>query len=152
MHQLFLRMRAHAHVQCLEHIIRHKLIPALTGILAINDSFRDLLSLPAHMGGMGIAFPSYEAKRQYHNPIHILSPLIQAIINHSSSSTSQEKKEISTTRHTLLNTKLSELKESFAEDDSLLCCLELAREKGASSWLTARPIKEHCLPSIKVPS
>ena len=62
-----------AHVQCLEQIIHHKLIPALTGISAINDSFRDLLSLSACMGGMGIAFPSYEAKRQYHDPIHILS-------------------------------------------------------------------------------
>ena len=64
-------------------IIRHKLIPAVTGISAINDSFRDLLSLPTHVGGMGIAFPPFEAKKQYHDSIHILSPLIQAIINHS---------------------------------------------------------------------
>ena len=54
-----------------------------------------------------------------------------------------QKKEISATHHTLLNTKLSELKESLAEDYSLLCCLEVASEKGASSWLTAKPIKEH---------
>ena len=62
-----------AYVQCLKQIIHHKLIPALSGFSAINDSFKDLLSLPARMGGMGIAFPSYEAKRQYHDPIHILS-------------------------------------------------------------------------------
>ena len=71
------------HVQSLEEIIRHKLIHAVTGISAINDSFRDLLSLPTYMGGMDITFSPFEAKKQYHDSIHILSPLIQAIINHS---------------------------------------------------------------------
>ena len=76
-----------------------------------------------------------------------MSPLIQGIIKQSPpfflSIVSQERKEISATCHTLLNTKLSELKESLAEDDSLLHCLEVASEKGAPLWITARPIKEH---------
>ena len=95
---------------------------------------------------MGIAFPLFEAKK-HHDSIHILSPLIKSIINQSPpfslSIVSQEKKEISATCHTLLNTKSSELKESLAEDDSLLHCLEVASEKGAPLWITARPIKEH---------
>ena len=109
------------------------------------------------MGGMDIAFSTFEAKKQYHDSIHILSPLIQAIINHSPPSFLSiveyisRKKEISATCHTLLNTKLSELKESLAEDDSLLRCLEVASEKGASSWLTARPIKEHAFASKITP-
>ena len=84
-----------------------------------------------------IMIPSIFCHHWYKLLLTILHPLSCHL------SKTPQKKEISATHHTLLNTKLSELKESLAEDYSLLCCLEVASEKGASSWLTAKPIKEH---------
>ena len=42
----------------LEGITRHKLLPSITGQDAFNDTLRDLIALPAHLGVLGIINPS----------------------------------------------------------------------------------------------
>ena len=48
----------------LEERIRRSLIPAISG-RAVNDDERDLLGLPARMGGLGLANPASEAEFAY---------------------------------------------------------------------------------------
>ena len=50
--------------QPLEQVIRHQFLPALTGRLALSDIERELIALPAHLGGLGIPKPSRSARLQ----------------------------------------------------------------------------------------
>ena len=43
--------------QPLEQVIRHQFLPALTGRLALSDTERELIALPARLGGLGIPDP-----------------------------------------------------------------------------------------------
>ena len=42
----------------LEAALRHKFLPALTGRQAFSDVEREVLSLPARIGGIGVIDPS----------------------------------------------------------------------------------------------
>ena len=69
----------------LETIIRCKLIPTLTGQAGINDTTRSILSVPARLGGLAITNPITESVQQYNDSVFILEPLVDAIIDSSSS-------------------------------------------------------------------
>ena len=45
-------------LQPIEDAIRQQLIPAITGRKALNDDERDLLALPARLGGIGASNPT----------------------------------------------------------------------------------------------
>ena len=45
-------------LQPIEDALRQQLIPAITGREALNDDERDLLALPAHLGGIGASNPT----------------------------------------------------------------------------------------------
>ena len=48
-----------------EKAIRHKLLPALTGMSVVSDLKGELFSLPVHLGGLNIANPSKNAASQH---------------------------------------------------------------------------------------
>ena len=63
-------------------------------------------------------------------------------INSIVSEISSRKGQVGQNHKDKLNLTITSLHDSIT-DSSLLCCLEVASEPGASSWLTALPIKEH---------
>ena len=49
------------HLQELEHLLRSRLLPNLTGRSPPSDAERNLFALPARLGGLGITVPSLES-------------------------------------------------------------------------------------------
>ena len=59
-------------------MIRRKFIPALLG-REVNDLERELFSLPARYGGLGIGNPCVQSARQYTNSEELTTPLVALI-------------------------------------------------------------------------
>ena len=64
----------------LEEAIRLHFIPALTGRTGINDLERNLLELPAHLGGLGIVNPMKTAANHHSSSLRITAPLATLIL------------------------------------------------------------------------
>ena len=133
-------------LQPLEDAIRTKFLPSLLG-RDLGDIERDILALPVHMGGLGIINPTTLAPTQHQASLDITQPLSDAIIE-------QKPYNLEVTAKQQV-AKLEAKKKKDATDKELLegyllhsshllkRCIELAREKGSSSWLTALPIARY---------
>ena len=66
-------------LQPLEDTLRQRFIPALTGRPAPSDTERELLALPARVGGLGIANPAATAEREHQASMQLSSPLVMLI-------------------------------------------------------------------------
>ena len=66
----------------LEHAIRDHFLPALLENLAKNDLERVLISLPVHLGGLGIVIPS---QYNFNTSLQVTKPLVDLIVEQSSS-------------------------------------------------------------------
>ena len=66
--------------QPLEGIIRKCFLPTLTGQNTFSDTFRDLIALPAQLGGLGIMNP---VDFQYRTSCRVTGPLVKHIIEQS---------------------------------------------------------------------
>jgi hypothetical protein len=64
--------------QPLEDTIRKVFLPALLR-REVNDLERDLLSLPARMGGMGIVKPTEECLISHANSVYVSAPLVRLV-------------------------------------------------------------------------
>ncbi len=64
----------------LESIIRTKLIPKITGQPPPNDELRDILALPARLGGMALTNPTQASDAEFYTSV---KPLKNAIIQQS---------------------------------------------------------------------
>ena len=133
----------------IEDCIRYHLIPTLTGQDGLNDLFRVILSLPTRLGGLGICDPLSQSADHYSDSTFILSPLIDTIIHKGDAPISLICSEVAENKKTVLRNhqcalcdQVSSLRNTIT-DPSLLRCLEAASERGASSWLSALPIREH---------
>ena len=132
------------HLQPLEDVIRSKLIPSILG-REVSDFERELLALPIQQGGLGIIIPTKIANDQYTASKEISQPLIDSIIKRGAYddniSTSQQQAKLNFRGRKMLKMKADteELMRSCTHIQKR--CLEMAQEKGASSWLSALPIK-----------
>ena len=134
-------------LQPLETTIRTKLIPALTGRAPPNDTERELLALPARLGGLALANPVKLAEFEFYASSKITAPLSQEIMSQTlrypDTIIERQIKEKTVThqeRRQLSNRLAQSIHESLTP--SLKRSMDLAQEKGASSWLTSLPIKE----------
>ena len=133
----------------IEDCIRYHLIPTLTGQDGLNNLFRVILSLPTRLGGLGIRDSLSQSADHYSDSTYILSPLIDAIIHKGDAPISLICSEVAENKKTVLRNRQSALSDQVSSlwntitDPSLLQCLEAASERGASSWLSALPIREH---------
>ena len=75
----------------LEDAIWHQFLPAITGKQALNDTDRDLLSLPARSGGLGIMNPTNTASQQFGASKKVTEPLVSIIHQQSISYAEQIK-------------------------------------------------------------
>ena len=67
-------------LQPLEELLRTKFIRLLTGHAAPSDLERELLALPAHLGGLGLLNPSHLSTTEYSASIKVTQPLVDQII------------------------------------------------------------------------
>ena len=65
-------------LQPLEEAIRYKFARAVTGRPAFSENERDILSLPARMGGLDLCNPKKSAQGEYMNSCIAAAPLVQA--------------------------------------------------------------------------
>ena len=132
----------------LEITIRSKLIPAMLGCSTPDDVLRDLFSLPARLGGLGIVNPVLDATYHYDMSREISSPLVdlitQGVMDYSFDTMCRqlELKEANVRkRDDLLKEKVLIVDQRLSDD--LRFAVLNGRETGASSWLTVVPMKAH---------
>ena len=128
---------------------RQTMLPILTGISPPNDSVRDLLGLPVRLGGLGLINPTKLSTLQYSASVRISTPLKKLILdrNHDYSfdCIMSQVKAKSDTHKANYNYYTSEVSASALRgtvSTSLQRAMDLAQEKGASSWLTSLPLEE----------
>ena len=128
----------------LEKAIHHQFIPALTGREPCSQEERELLSLPARLGGLNITIPTAIADKEYTNSQTISEQLTTMIIDQNDTHTIPQLKSIKSTLHSqnrhLNKTKAQEVRELLPPP--LKRAIDLAQEKGASIWLTALPLRD----------
>ena len=134
--------------QPLEEAIRHKLLPNITGRCDLNDLEQSLLILPAKRGGLGIPDVIATANLDYHNSVRVTSSLTKLIESNQSSYDDETrnaqyemKDQIRKEKQQALAEKETSLNEQLP--DNLKRAITLSMEKGASSWLTTLPLREH---------
>ncbi len=106
-------------------------------------------SLPVRYGGLGIADPTETADREYDASRSVTESLANLILHQQQDISRYDREAVSTKIKQLqhakdqhLTQKLDEIR-SCVEDATLKRCLDLNREKGSGSWLTALPLKDH---------
>ena len=134
-------------LQPLETIIRSKLIPALTGQPPPNDEVRDLLAVSARLGGIALTNPTSAADVEFSASTKVSDPLKRAILQQSFeypddvvSEQVEAKGEVRRMKHEQSTQAAEILKQSLST--SLKRSMDLAQEKGVSTWLTSLPIQE----------
>ena len=129
----------------LEDRIRQNLIPALTNQKQHSDVERNLLALPPRMGGLGIINPTKISDSEYDNSVKLTKELKLHIINQDVNGKTDEK-EIQRIGYDIAKSREQRQEQEL---NNILPCLdkrtkikiEMAKETGASNWLSSLPIK-----------
>ena len=132
----------------LEEVIRHKLLPALTGQDAPNDTDRALFALPARLGGLGIIVPTHLAAFHHTTSKNASAPLVSLVLEQSTTypvdCKDSQRRAKSIARHAKRQHETTCADDLFNRlPGSQQRSLEASKEKGASSWLAALPMADH---------
>ena len=135
-------------LQPIEEALRFRLLPAITGRSNISDAERCAFALPARDGGLRIPIPTEAAAEQYRASRSITEPLVALCTGQNTKPLPntyivQEELKGETKKHRRkkqqeTSKKLEELTATYTPK-----AVELASEKGASTWLTTLPIRAH---------
>ena len=136
------------HVEPLEKCMREVFIPSVLGREAVNDTERVWLSLPTRYGGLGLYNPISFNTSQHSSSVAITKPLVELLCSEENSFPFEIEEEIARLKRNCVREKdvtngtlLDEVKSQLPTDRLRL--LEAAAERGASTWLTALPLKEY---------
>ena len=129
----------------LELAISKKFIPAILG-REISTTYREIFALPIRYGGLGIANPMKTSDSEYRASAAINSQFTELILHQIQSTEQLDRKTMKDKIKVIKQIKEEQLKvryKELAERISLISkkSLELACEKGASSWLSALPLE-----------
>ncbi len=132
----------------LDDSLQTNLIPALTGRSPPNNAEVALYALPARLGGLGIGIPSKNADRELRSSLSVCAPLIEGILSqdhlYSSETLASQLEHKKNVRKANEQRNILDAEEVYnLLPSNLRKSTELAREKGASSWLTTLPLSEH---------
>ena len=132
----------------LEEVIRYKLLPAITGQNALSNTLRDLMALPARLGGLGIINPSRKSTTHYDNSLSITAPLVDLIAHQPKMCPPETRRiQINVKNRSHARQRQSERVEANEIANklppNLWRAMEVSSEKGASTWLTTLPIADH---------
>ena len=132
----------------LDDALRSVLLPALTGRPPPSDLECTLFALPARLGGLGIGIPSRNAARERHSSIIVTSILCDHILSQDHeygcdivAKQLEAKALVRQENNVRISTHAEEMYELLPV--SLRRAVDLAKEKGSSTWLTALPLVEH---------
>ena len=130
----------------IETTLRQRFIPSLTSKPSPGDQMREVLSLPARLGGLAITNPKATAKEEHQASLQLTASLVSSIDEHSNPFTSnlarlQAKSHLRQTRRAKEKQRANTITEQLPE--VLKHAVLLASEKGASSWPTALPLHQH---------
>ena len=128
----------------LEDVIRADFIRALLR-REVNDLERDMLSLPARLGGMGIYKPAEECLIANTNSIYISDPLVRLIQRQVFDF---DPRELADEMKALRTDIDKESDDRFKAKLNIVLAHAIraqdrSSEKGASSWVTASPSYDH---------
>ena len=133
------------YIKPLDDIINNQLIPAIIGT-NISDIDRELFALPVRDGGLGMPQLCETAQSELAASMTITAPLAAIIALQGTSLPDEDEVKHLHLEHqrtrAVTEKARSELVDSKLTPDTLRA-VQQAREKGASSWLTARPAQEH---------
>ena len=122
----------------------------MLGRLASSDLLQlqwDLLTLPTRLGGLGLPSVKRLAQQDYGISVAVTAPLTALILEQKSSleGVAQEQQQLKTAAVRMKTTNLQAFAESVVDrlPPQGKRAVELAKEKGSSSWLNALPIAEH---------
>ena len=132
----------------IEHAIRTTLLPKLTGQDAPNEIDRCLFSLPARLGGLNIGNPSSFANEQFSASEQVTKPLVDLILSKEQTYPYETLVEQADAKTTIKTRRRQQGLEAATNihislTPPMQLAMNLAQEKGASSWLTALPLEEH---------
>ena len=131
----------------LEEAIQQHLIPALTGRPPCSREERDLLALPVRLGGMGITNPVSTSHRNFEASMRLTSPLAATIATQDQ----DRLVDISAVLEAKASIRRSNLEYQAIQAESvhghlslqLKRHVDLAMEKGASSWLSVLSLDDN---------
>ena len=135
------------YLQPLEDVIRCVLIPALTGRAPPNDFEHDLFALPPRWGGLGLCNPICRASQEFSASLKITEPLCSLLLHHDllysevKATQLSQKSSVRLLKQEYYSKCSADLRHHL--DSSLRLALDLAVERGASTWLTALPLDEY---------
>ncbi len=132
----------------LDDALRSALLPALTGRPPPSDLECTLFAQPARRGGLGIGIPSRYSARELRSSLLVTSILCDHILSQDEEygweiiAKQLESKALVRQEN---NAKSSMDADEIGEllPGSLRRAVDLAKEKGSSTWLTALPLVEH---------
>ena len=135
----------------LEALLKDKFIPAITGHSPPLDNIRDLFALPTNCGGLRITKPT-DLSFEFEISEKVSAPLVALIVSeqtaeklHTMNACVLKQKEITAemrkSKRERLTSKEMEVRQRL--DPSVQCMMTIAKERGASSWLSGRPVEEH---------
>ena len=134
-------------LQPLEDKIRSCLIPAIIGREVISDDMRYLFSLPPRLGGLGFLIPTEEADHEYSYSILATKQLTVAIFNQEKKLhiNEEEQEEAIHRIKASKNVRYDHLTQHLSRNlsERMWKLVQMASEKGASSWLTPLPLAEY---------
>ena len=128
--------------------ISKSFLPRLTGQNTFNCQLRDLLALPARLGGLSIITLVNQSQLIFDNSTRLTRPLVDLILQKSTSlpfevieAQSTARREI---RHKVKQSQSALCNKLFTKlPASLQRSMEVASETGAYTWLSMLPIQEH---------
>ena len=134
-------------LQPLEMAIQSQFIPALTGQPPPGRLVREMLTLPARLGGMGLVNPVTTAEEQHITSQKVCAPLVERILqqDHQLADCQIAQRDIKASLRSNKRTKMRDDAKILQNElpAPLQRSMELSQEKGASTWLTALPINDH---------
>ena len=132
----------------LDNVLRMDLLPALTGRSSPSDLECALFDLPARLGGLGFRLPSHHADREHQCSQSITMPLRDHILDQDEeysydilNEQMQNRAQVSSDNRKRSQEEAEALHQQLPMQ--LQRAMDLAKQKGASSWLTVLPLSEH---------
>ena len=133
-------------LQPLENAIHQVFIPSLTGRPPCSNLTRNLLALPVRLGGLGLVNPITTSDLNFQASEKVTAPLV-AIISSQDQTQEVDDAEINTVKKDL---RASNRQRSEEEANIIYSQLtpqmkrqiDLAKERGASSWLSVLPLSD----------
>ena len=131
----------------LEDVIRLKFLPAVLR-RSVTDLERNILSLPARFGGLGVFNPCVDCVGAFSDSKILSKPLMWLVVNQQSDFMPCEAKDVAALRAQLDLDREQKYKKLYDKlftkaSTTMKSCMTIAREKGASSWVTACPSHDH---------